>query len=71
MYFDMETVPRIKHRKRGLISMVNNGNNGHGSQVYIESVYMLAGRGRFCWNYILSYHDAVCHDFKMFFDRSS
>ncbi|XP_064616594.1 peptidyl-prolyl cis-trans isomerase-like 4 [Liolophura sinensis] len=35
VYFDMETVPRIKHRRRGLVSMVNNGNNGHGSQFFI------------------------------------
>ena len=32
-FFDVEKAPRIKHKKRGTISMVNNGNNQHGSQV--------------------------------------
>uniref|UniRef100_A0A3Q3M5B5 Peptidyl-prolyl cis-trans isomerase n=1 Tax=Labrus bergylta TaxID=56723 RepID=A0A3Q3M5B5_9LABR len=31
-YFDREKVPRIKHRKMGTVSMVNNGNDQHGSQ---------------------------------------
>ncbi|KAK7494311.1 hypothetical protein BaRGS_00014414, partial [Batillaria attramentaria] len=34
-YFDMEVVPRIKHKKRGLLSMVNNGSGMHGSQFFI------------------------------------
>lgn len=32
-FFDTEKVPRIKHRKKGTVSMVNNGNDQHGSQV--------------------------------------
>ena len=32
-YFDWEFVPKIKHVKSGLVSMVNNGNDMHGSQV--------------------------------------
>lgn len=32
-FFDQEKVPRIKHRKRGTVSMVNNGNGQHASQV--------------------------------------
>lgn len=32
-YFDGEKAPRIKHRKKGTVSMVNNGNSQHGSQV--------------------------------------
>jgi len=32
-YFEQELKPRIKHTKRGQISMVNNGSNMHGSQV--------------------------------------
>ena len=32
-YFEMETTPRIKHKKNGAISMVNNGSDYHGSQV--------------------------------------
>ncbi|XP_071498323.1 peptidyl-prolyl cis-trans isomerase-like 4 [Diadema antillarum] len=33
-YFEMETSPRIKHTKKGALSMVNNGENMHGSQFF-------------------------------------
>ncbi|XP_070569143.1 peptidyl-prolyl cis-trans isomerase-like 4 [Ptychodera flava] len=36
-YFEVETTPRIKHRKLGAVSMVNNGSNGHGSQFMITT----------------------------------
>uniref|UniRef100_A0A3Q3F6Z7 Peptidyl-prolyl cis-trans isomerase n=2 Tax=Labrus bergylta TaxID=56723 RepID=A0A3Q3F6Z7_9LABR len=36
-YFDREKVPRIKHRKMGTVSMVNNGNDQHGSQFLITT----------------------------------
>lgn len=32
-FFDAEKAPRIKHKKKGTVSMVNNGNEQHGSQV--------------------------------------
>ena len=32
-FFEAETKPRIKHKKRGTVSMANNGDNLHGSQV--------------------------------------
>lgn len=32
-FFDVEKVPRIKHKKKGTVSMVNNGSDQHGSQV--------------------------------------
>lgn len=32
-YFDWEIFPKIKHKKLGSLSMINNGNNQHGSQV--------------------------------------
>ena len=32
-FFEAETKPRIKHVKKGTVSMVNNGNDMHGSQV--------------------------------------
>ena len=32
-YFEMENYPKIKHRKLGAISMINNGQDLHGSQV--------------------------------------
>ncbi|KAK5904079.1 hypothetical protein CgunFtcFv8_007801 [Champsocephalus gunnari] len=34
-FFDAEKAPRIKHRKKGTVSMVNNGSNQHGSQFLI------------------------------------
>ena len=34
-YFDSEKKPNIKHRKRGTLSMVNNGNDQHGSQFFL------------------------------------
>ncbi|KAK9531166.1 hypothetical protein VZT92_010608 [Zoarces viviparus] len=34
-FFDAEKAPRIKHRKKGTVSMVNNGNGQHGSQFLI------------------------------------
>ncbi|KAL4232788.1 Peptidyl-prolyl cis-trans isomerase-like 4 [Mactra antiquata] len=34
-YFDMEFSPRLKHKKVGTVSMVNNGSNMHGSQFFI------------------------------------
>ncbi|XP_034017573.1 peptidyl-prolyl cis-trans isomerase-like 4 [Thalassophryne amazonica] len=36
-FFDAEKVPRIKHRKKGSVSMVNNGNDQHGSQFLITT----------------------------------
>ena len=35
-FFEAETKPRIKHKKRGTVSMANNGDNLHGSQVSCE-----------------------------------
>lgn len=34
-FFDVENKPRIKHKKLGTLSMVNNGSNMHGSQFFI------------------------------------
>ncbi|XP_032263574.1 peptidyl-prolyl cis-trans isomerase-like 4 isoform X2 [Phoca vitulina] len=31
-FFEAEKVPRIKHKKKGTVSMVNNGSDQHGSQ---------------------------------------
>ncbi|XP_039603501.1 peptidyl-prolyl cis-trans isomerase-like 4 [Polypterus senegalus] len=36
-FFDAEKVPRIKHKKRGTVSMVNNGSDEHGSQFLITT----------------------------------
>ena len=35
VYFDKELKPRIKHTTVGLVSMVNNGSDMHGSQVLL------------------------------------
>jgi peptidyl-prolyl cis-trans isomerase-like 4 len=32
-YFEMEKFPIIKHKKKGTVSMINNNNDMHGSQV--------------------------------------
>ena len=37
-YFEAEIKPRIKHKKMGSLSMVNNGDNMHGSQVTTETI---------------------------------
>uniref|UniRef100_A0A3Q4BII9 Peptidyl-prolyl cis-trans isomerase n=1 Tax=Mola mola TaxID=94237 RepID=A0A3Q4BII9_MOLML len=34
-FFDAEKVPRIKHKKKGMVSMVNNGNDQHASQFLV------------------------------------
>ncbi|KAM9840035.1 peptidyl-prolyl cis-trans isomerase-like 4 isoform 2-T2 [Aulostomus maculatus] len=36
-FFEPEKLPRIKHRKKGTVSMVNNGSNQHGSQFLITT----------------------------------
>uniref|UniRef100_UPI003AAB9FAC peptidyl-prolyl cis-trans isomerase-like 4 isoform X1 n=1 Tax=Centroberyx gerrardi TaxID=166262 RepID=UPI003AAB9FAC len=36
-FFDAEKVPRIKHRKKGMVSMVNNGSDQFGSQFLITT----------------------------------
>uniref|UniRef100_A0AAY4DGR8 Peptidyl-prolyl cis-trans isomerase n=1 Tax=Denticeps clupeoides TaxID=299321 RepID=A0AAY4DGR8_9TELE len=36
-FFEAEKVPRIKHKKKGTVSMVNNGNLQHGSQFLITT----------------------------------
>lgn len=37
-FFEAEKMPRIKHKKKGTVSMVNNGNEQHGSQVLTDVV---------------------------------
>uniref|UniRef100_A0A8C9UC46 Peptidyl-prolyl cis-trans isomerase n=1 Tax=Serinus canaria TaxID=9135 RepID=A0A8C9UC46_SERCA len=36
-YFEAEKVPRIRHKKKGTVSMVNNGSDQHGSQFLITT----------------------------------
>uniref|UniRef100_A0A8C8G2C0 Peptidyl-prolyl cis-trans isomerase n=1 Tax=Oncorhynchus tshawytscha TaxID=74940 RepID=A0A8C8G2C0_ONCTS len=36
-FYDAEKNPRIKHRKKGMVSMVNNGSDQHGSQFLITT----------------------------------
>ncbi|KAG7331794.1 hypothetical protein KOW79_005763 [Hemibagrus wyckioides] len=36
-FFESEKAPRIKHKKKGTVSMVNNGNEQHGSQFLITT----------------------------------
>ena len=48
-YFDLEPKPRIKHKTKGTISFVNNGNDKHGSQVrkiYFPTLFRVSSAGR-------------------------
>ncbi|XP_007484771.1 peptidyl-prolyl cis-trans isomerase-like 4 isoform X2 [Monodelphis domestica] len=36
-FFEAEKMPRIKHKKKGTVSMVNNGSDQHGSQFLITT----------------------------------
>uniref|UniRef100_A0A8D2QBK4 Peptidyl-prolyl cis-trans isomerase n=1 Tax=Zonotrichia albicollis TaxID=44394 RepID=A0A8D2QBK4_ZONAL len=36
-FFEAEKVPRIRHKKKGTVSMVNNGSDQHGSQFLITT----------------------------------
>ncbi|KAF7253684.1 Peptidyl-prolyl cis-trans isomerase-like 4 [Varanus komodoensis] len=36
-FFEAEKVPRIKHKKKGTVSLVNNGSDQHGSQFLITT----------------------------------
>ncbi|MGH0141668.1 UNVERIFIED_CONTAM: hypothetical protein FKN15_045030 [Acipenser sinensis] len=36
-FFEAEKVPRIKHKKKGTVSMVNNAHDQHGSQFLITT----------------------------------
>ena len=40
-FFEAEIKPRIKHTRRGLVSMVNDGNGMHGSQVCSIGCYLI------------------------------
>ncbi|XP_071135253.1 peptidyl-prolyl cis-trans isomerase-like 4 [Mytilus edulis] len=77
-YFDWEFVPKIKHVKRGLVSMVNNGNNMHGSQFfltlgdsldYLDGVHTVIGEITEGLEVIQKLNEAYCDEkFKPFRD---
>ncbi|XP_052086935.1 peptidyl-prolyl cis-trans isomerase-like 4 [Mytilus californianus] len=77
-YFDWEFVPKIKHVKRGLVSMVNNGNNMHGSQFfltlgdsldYLDGVHTVIGEVTEGLEVIQKLNEAYCDEkFKPFRD---
>lgn len=43
-FFEAETKPRIKHKKRGTVSMANNGDGLHGSQVSLALQPLLSNQ---------------------------
>lgn len=49
-FFEAEKVPRIKHKKKGTVSMVNNGSDQHGSQVRTWMEMSFAGWS--LWSYL-------------------
>ncbi|XP_063403467.1 peptidyl-prolyl cis-trans isomerase-like 4 [Mytilus trossulus] len=77
-YFDWEFVPKIKHVKQGLVSMVNNGNNMHGSQFfltlgdsldYLDGVHTVIGEITEGLEVIQKLNEAYCDEkFKPFRD---
>lgn len=70
-YFDMEVAPRIKHKKRGLLSMVNNGSGMHGSQFfvtlgenldYLDGVHTVFGEVAEGFEVLDKLNDAYCDE---------
>ncbi|EUB54709.1 Peptidyl-prolyl cis-trans isomerase-like protein [Echinococcus granulosus] len=68
-FFECEVLPKIYHKKRGLVSMVNNGNGQHGSQFFItladdldylnnkHSVFGIVAEGE---DFLSKINDAYC-----------
>ncbi|KAL5103323.1 Peptidyl-prolyl cis-tran isomerase-like 4 [Taenia crassiceps] len=68
-FFDCEILPKIYHKRRGLVSMVNNGSGQHGSQFFItladdldylnnkHSVFGIVAEGE---DFLSKINDAYC-----------
>ncbi|XP_013783203.1 peptidyl-prolyl cis-trans isomerase-like 4 [Limulus polyphemus] len=70
-FFDAETKPRIKHRKLGTLSMVNNGNNMHGSQFfltlgedleYLDGVHTVFGEVTEGMDTLMKINEVICDE---------
>uniref|UniRef100_A0A915KHU6 Peptidyl-prolyl cis-trans isomerase n=1 Tax=Romanomermis culicivorax TaxID=13658 RepID=A0A915KHU6_ROMCU len=70
-YIEQEKVPEIKHAFAGLISMVNNGESGHGSQffitlsddlAYLDGVHSVFGKISENSEILQTLNDTICDD---------
>jgi len=70
-FFEAETKPRIKHKKRGTVSMANNGDNLHGSQFfitlgddldYLDGVHTVFAEVVEGFDILDKLNDAICDD---------
>ncbi|KRX37035.1 Peptidyl-prolyl cis-trans isomerase-like 4 [Trichinella murrelli] len=68
-FFEMEAVPLLNHAKRGCLSMVNNGDNMHGSQFfvtldedlkYLNGVHTVFGEITEGFDILEKLNDAIC-----------
>ncbi|KRX91981.1 Peptidyl-prolyl cis-trans isomerase-like 4 [Trichinella pseudospiralis] len=68
-FFEMEAVPLLNHTKRGCLSMVNNGDNMHGSQFfltldedlkYLNGVHTVFGEITEGFDILEKLNDAIC-----------
>ncbi|KAL9969222.1 hypothetical protein ACROYT_G021415 [Oculina patagonica] len=70
-FFEAEIKPRIKHKKRGTVSMANNGDNLHGSQFfitlgddldYLDGVHTVFAEVVEGFDVLDKLNDAICDD---------
>lgn len=70
-FFEAEMKPRIKHKKRGTVSMANNGDNLHGSQFfitlgddldYLDGVHTVFAEVVEGFDILDKLNDAICDD---------
>ncbi|XP_071800696.1 peptidyl-prolyl cis-trans isomerase-like 4 [Asterias amurensis] len=68
-FFEMETNPRIKHKKLGAVAMVNNGDNMHGSQFlltlaenldYLDGKHTVFGEVSEGFDVLTKINEAIC-----------
>ncbi|KAK3735819.1 hypothetical protein QZH41_019920 [Actinostola sp. cb2023] len=69
--FEAETKPRIKHMNKGTVSMVNNGDNMHGSQFfitladslnYLDGVHTVFGEVTEGFDVLDKINETICDD---------
>ncbi|KXJ22762.1 peptidyl-prolyl cis-trans isomerase-like 4 [Exaiptasia diaphana] len=69
--FEAETKPRLKHTRRGTVSMVNNGDNMHGSQffitladglTYLDGVHTVFGEVSEGFDILKKINETICDD---------
>lgn len=70
-YFEMESVPKLRHGRKGTVSMVNNGTGGHGSQLfftladdldYLDGVHTVIGQVTEGFSTLSRLNEAICDE---------